>query len=143
MPRLSFTRLPYSPISLGLVSEFVSRFPPFNDFEFGMMVGTIKYQLETESHIVADLNDRVAGYLGWIKTTSTIADAWLDEDGPLNAAMQGIDAVAVTVLAVERPTYILPLIRHAKTLNPGCSVYWKRHTPEGRISAKRRVRKKG
>ena len=142
MSSLTFNKLPYSPISLGLLSEFVSQFAPFDDFEFGMMIKTIKYQLETENHLVAGLNDRVVGYLGWIRTTQTIAENWLNEDGPLHPSLQDLDAVAVTVLAVERPAYILPLIRRAKTLNPGHSVYWKRHTPEGRVSAKRRVRKK-
>jgi hypothetical protein len=142
MRDLTFTNLPYSPVSLGLLVEFVSRFRPFDDFEFGMMVQSLRYQLDTGNHIVMGLDDRIVGYLGWIKTTRAVADAWLDQDGPLHAVLHDLDAIAVTVLAVEESGDILPLIRRAKQLNPGYSVYWKRHASDGRLSAKRRVRKK-
>ncbi len=142
MSALNFTKLPWSPFSLGLSTDFVSRFAPFEDFEFGMMVKTIKYQLESGNHIVAAIDDRIVGYLGWIRTTRAIAEAWLNEDAPLNPALEGQNAVAVTVLAVDKPAFILPLIRYAKASNSAYSVYWKRHAPDGRLVAKRRVRKK-
>jgi hypothetical protein len=129
-------------MALGLLTDFVSRFPPFDDFEFGMMIKTLKYQLESGNHIVASIDDKIVGYLGWIRTTKAIAEAWQNEDAPLNPAFEGPTAVAVTVLAVEKPTFILPLIRNAKMANPGYSVYWKRYAPDGRLLAKRRVRKK-
>ena len=142
MPPLTFTQLPPSPLSLGLAAQFVARFPPFDDFEFGMMVQTIRYQLETGNHLVAGLDDKIVGYLGWIRTTKAIAEAWLDEDGPLHPALHNLTAVGVTVLAVEDAGTILPLIREAKRRNPGISVYWKRHAGDGTLAAKRRVRKK-
>jgi len=100
------------------------------------------YQLETSSHLIAGLDDRIVGYLGWIQTTCDIAEAWLKRDAQLQPAFDNIDAVAVTVLATDDRKYVLPLIKHAKTLNPGCSVFWKRHFIDGRLAAKRAVRKK-
>jgi hypothetical protein len=142
MNGLSFQRIPSSPYALGLVGEFLSRFPPFNDYEFGPMVKTLLYQLETGSHLIAGLEDRIVGYVGWIRTTRVIAEAWLKQDAKLEPSFENIDAVAVTILAAEDPKHILPLIKHAKILNADYSVYWKRQFIDGRPAAKRTVRKK-
>jgi hypothetical protein len=142
MNGLTFERLPNSPYALGMVSEFVARFAPFNDYEFGVMIKTLMYQLETSSHLIAGVHDRIAGYVGWIRTTGGIAESWFKQDAQLQPAFENIDAIAVTVLATEDPQYMLPLIKQAKTLNLGYSVYWKRHFIDGRLAAKRTVRKK-
>ena len=142
MSGLSFERIPNSPFALGIVCEFVARFPPFNDYEFGRMTKTLLYQLQTGSHLIAGREDRIVGYVGWIQTTRTIAEAWLDRDAKLEPAFENIDAIAVTILAAEEPQCLLPLIKHAKTLNREYSVYWKRHFIDGRLAAKRTVRKK-
>ena len=140
--KLICTTMPSSPYSLGLVSEFVSRFPPFNNFEFGKMVQSLLYQLEAGTHVAAGLDDRIVGYVGWIKTTRLIAEAWLNHNGELHATFDDPDAIAVTVLVTEKSRYILPLIKHAKTMNSNYSVYWKRHLRDGQTSAMRGVRKK-
>ena len=142
MTSLTFERVPSSPYSLGMVSEFVARFPPFKDFEFGTMIKTLLYQLETGSHLAAGLDDRLVGYVGWISTTAEIAEAWLNQDAKLQPASGNIDAVAVTILATEEARYAHALIKQAKLLNPNYSVYWKRYFSDGRVAAKRAVRKK-
>jgi hypothetical protein len=142
MSGLSFERIPNSPYALGMVCEFISRYPPFNDYEFGVMTASLLYQLETGSHVIAGLDDRIVAYLGWICTTREIAEAWQQHDAKLSHVTDNIDAVAVTVLAAEDARYMLPLIKHAKILNPNYSVYWKRHFIDGRVAAKRTVRKK-
>jgi hypothetical protein len=142
MPALQISAFPNTPVSLGLVCDFVSRFPPFDGFEFRQMTLALRYQLATGSHLVAGLDDRIVGYLGWIRTTRLIAEAWVAEDGPLTAAEEAVDAAAPTILVTEHARYALPLIRRAKTLNPGLSVYWKRQFPDGRAANKRSVRKK-
>jgi hypothetical protein len=142
MTALTFERVPSSPYSLGMICEFVSRFAPFNDYEFGVVVKSLLYQLESGSHLVAGLDDRIVGYVGWISTTHKIAEAWLDQDAKLQPSFDNIDALAVTILATEDPRYISPLIRQAKVRNPGYSVYWKRHFSDGRLTAKRRVVKR-
>src|SRR5262249_2439008 len=116
--------------------------PPFNDYEFGTMTKSLLYQLETSNHLIAGLNDRIVGYVGWVRTTREIAEAWLKRDAQLKPAFEDIDAIAVTILATENPDHICPLIKQAKTLNADYSVYWKRHFGNGRLAAKRSVRKK-
>jgi hypothetical protein len=142
MPELLFSAFPNNPLSLGLVCDFVSRFRPFDTFEFRQMTVTLRYQLEAQSHLVAGLDDQIVGYLGWIRTTRAIAEAWVANDRSLTAVTDGADAVAATVLVTEDPRYALPLIRRAKTLNAGMSVYWKRQFIDGRVAMKRSVRKK-
>lgn len=142
MTTLAFERISGSPYSLGMICEFVSRFAPFNDFEFGVVVKSLLYQLESGNHLVAGVDDRIVGYVGWIATTSAIAEAWLDQDAALRPASENIDALAVTVLAAEHPRYIASLIREAKIRHPGHSVYWKRYFTDGRLAAKRRVLKR-
>jgi hypothetical protein len=142
MTGMTFERVPSSPYSLGMICEFVARFAPFNDYEFGVMIKTLLYQLETGSHLAAGIDDRLVGYLGWISTTREIAEGWFNHDAQLRPASTNIDAVAVTILATEEPRYARPLIKQAKLLNPHYSVYWKRQFDSGRLGAKRAVRKK-
>jgi hypothetical protein len=142
MTALTFERVSSSPYSLGMICEFVARFPPFNDFEFGVVVKTLLYQLESASHLAAGLDDRLVGYVGWISTTREIAEAWLDRDAQLRPAFENADTLAVTILAAEEPSYIAPLIREAKVRHPGHSVFWKRYYTDGRLPAKRRVIKR-
>ena len=61
MSGLSFERIPNSPYALGIICEFVSRFPPFNDYEFGVMIKTLLYQLETSSHCPVEVISRWKG----------------------------------------------------------------------------------
>jgi hypothetical protein len=139
---LQISAFPSTPLSLGLVCDFVSRFPPFEGFEFRQMTVALRYQLETKSHLVAGLDDRIVGYLGWIRTTRRIAEAWVADAGPLTAVEEGVDALAPTILVTEHSRYALPLVRCAKGLNRGLSVYWKRQFSDGRADIKRSVRKR-
>ena len=106
------------------------------------MMVTLRYQLEVQSHLVAGFDDRIVGYVGWIRTTQKLAEAWVVSDGALTAVTENADAVAATVLVTENPKFALPLIRRAKTLNVGLSVYWKRQFSDGRVAMKRAVRTK-
>ncbi|MFO1184207.1 MAG: hypothetical protein U1E56_05420 [Bauldia sp.] len=141
-PTPVFRQVPFSPLALGLVANFVSRFPPFDNYEFGIMMSSLRYQLEQKAHLVADVNDRLVAYLGWIETTRAIAEAWVRNDGGLNAVPFGADAVAVTILATESPDYIMPMIRQAKRTRPNASVFWKRTYLDGRTPRKHAVPKR-
>jgi hypothetical protein len=139
---LTVAAFPNTPLSLGLVCDFVSRFPPFDNFEFKQMTVTLRFQLESQSNLVAGYDDEIVGYLGWIPTTTAIAEAWISDEGPLIAATEDVSAVAITVLVTTDPRYVLPLVRSAKAARPGLPVYWKRQFADGKESQKRRVRKK-
>ena len=139
---LTVAAFPNTPLSLGLVCDFVSRFPPFDNFEFKQMTVTLRFQLESQSNLVAGHDDDIVGYLGWIPTTTAIAEAWINDEGPLIAATADVSAVAITVLVTTDPRYVLPLVRSAKAARPGLPVYWKRQFAAGKESQKRSVRKK-
>lgn len=142
MARPVIAAYPASPLSLGLLCDFVSRFAPFDAFEFKHMTVTLRFQLETQCHLVAGDEDEIVGYLGWIQTTVAIAEAWIADQGPLLASKEDVSAVAVTILATSHPRYVLPLIKHAKTLRPDLPVYWKRQFADGKAPSKRSVRKR-
>lgn len=139
---LTVAAFPNTPLSLGLICDFVSRFPPFDTFEFRQMTTTLRFQLESQSNLVAGHDDEIVGYLGWIATTTDIAEAWIDDSGPLIAATADVSAIAVTVLVTSDPKYVLPLVRSAKAARPGLPVYWKRQFSDGKQPQKRSVRKK-
>ena len=106
------------------------------------MTVTLRLQLETQSHLVAGYEDEIVGYLGWIPTTTEIAEAWISDQAPLVASTEEVSAIAVTVLVTSHPRYALPLIRRAKAERPGLPVYWKRQYVDGKEPQKRSVRKK-
>lgn len=137
---LEFRPLASSSHALGLVCEFVSRFPPFITYEYGPLVRSILFQLEMQTHLVGSIDNRIVAYLGWIRTTSEIAEKWLNDDGPLRSQPGSLDAVAVTILVTSDPSYTLPIIRKAKSLESGRSVYWKRYFITGKEPRKRVVR---
>jgi hypothetical protein len=139
---LDIATFPNTPLSLGLLCNFVSRFPPFDTFEFKQMTVTLRFQLEAQCNLVVGDEDEIVGYLGWIPTTVAIAEAWVADQGPLVAATNEVSAIAVTVLAASNPKYVLPLIRRAKAMQPDLPVYWKRQFGGDKQSRKRSVRKK-
>lgn len=106
------------------------------------MTVTLRHQLEAQCNLVAGFDDEIVGYLGWIRTTTKIAEAWVIDQGPLAAVSEDAPAAAVTVLVASQPRFILPMIRHAKAAHPGLHVYWKREFAEGKRPVKRSVRKK-
>src|SRR4051794_9132408 len=139
---LTIDQIPSSPYAFGIVCKFVSRFPPFKDYQFGSIVNHLLYQLDTSSHVIAGLDDRIVGYVGWIPTTRELAEAWLRADNASLLSSEKTDAVVVTVLVTEDKHYILPMIKHLKMLCPNHSCYWKRHFIDGRLmTSERAVRK--
>jgi len=141
MSNLLFTRIPSNPVSLGLVCNFIAHYPPFDGYEFGLMVKTLRYQLDQQTHMVGSIDDAIVAYVGWIQTSREIAEAWATNGGPLNP-FPGGDATAVTVLATRSSSHILPMIKEAKRINLDKSVFWKRDFIDSRGSVKRAVRKR-
>jgi hypothetical protein len=141
MTKLSISRVPSNPVSFGLVCNFVAHYPPFDNFEFGLMVKSLRFQLDQQTHLVGSIDDKIVAYLGWIQTSREMAEAWASGEGPLHPQLNG-EAVAVTILATKTSAYILPLIKESKRVAAGMSVFWKRDFGDGRGSVKRAVRKR-
>ncbi len=131
MTGLEITQLPRNPYSLGMIVRYVAEAKPFADFEFGATVHALMFQIHQGTHLIATRNDGIAGYLGWLRVSGRNAEAWLAGAEPLQAIAEG-DAVVVTTFVVDRQADILPMIRAAKRLEPGRSVYWKRYFGDGR-----------
>ena len=136
--------------SLGSLAAFVSQHAPFTQYEFGPVMKTLLYQLEHCTHAVAMARDPVTGeltqmlsYVGWVRTTDAVAREWLENEGRLTMSSGKHDAIAVTILATDDPASVIGLIKHAKKMNVGKSVYWKRYFMDGRAPHSRKVVKKG
>ncbi len=151
MPALvEYTTFKPSSRSLGSLAAFVSQHAPFTHYEFGPVMKTLLYQLEHRTHAVAMARDPVTGeladmvsYVGWIRTSDEIARNWTENDGRLSMSRGEHDAIAVTILATDDPASVMGLIKHAKKMNVGKSVYWKRYFMDGRAPHSRKVIKKG
>jgi len=114
---------------------------PFSDLEFGATVLSLLHQINDETHLVATRNDRIVGYLGWLRAKEDVAHAWLEHGERLVPDPEG-NAIAVTIFLADQPEDILSIFKAAKRAEPGRSVYWKRYFTDGRMPSPRKVRKK-
>jgi hypothetical protein len=138
MDGLLITQLARNPYSLGLAARFLSEHRPFSEMEFGATVQALMFQIHEGTHLIASRKDAMVGYLGWLRVEPAGAEAWLSGQGRLMPMRDGA-AVAVTLFATADPADILPMIREAKRMEPGRSVYWKRYFGDGRAPSPRRV----
>lgn len=133
------TQLARNPYSLGLAARYLSEIDPFTRFEFGPTLSSLLHQINDGTHLIVERNDRICGYLGWVRTTKDLAEDWLHGRGPLKKVAQG-DAVVVTIFHAEDSRDILQMIKAAKTMAPGISVYWKRFYENDRAPSPRAVK---
>lgn len=124
---LKIIRLANTFEAFGLVLDYLSRTPPFADFELGSFAGVIRAQLSYENHLAAMSGKLMVGYAGWLHTNAEYAEAWLRGDGILKS-LDGRphDCAALTVFVVSDARATPRLIRGARELNKGVRVYFKR-----------------
>jgi hypothetical protein len=137
--RPNITRLSRNPYSLGLAVRYLAGIELFTQFEFGGTVSTIMHQINDGSHLILEQNDLIVGYLGWLRTSVEIAEAWSNEGARLQKVPGG-DAIVVTIFHAENPAYILRMVRAAKQVEPDTPVYWKRFYSDNRSPAPRAVK---
>jgi hypothetical protein len=107
--------------------DFLCRKPPYTNFDFGNFTRALRRQIAGGDHICAIKEGKLVGYFGWLRTTDTIAEAWLRGERTLTGvAPDASNALAITVVAVERPELMLPLARHVRTSSPNRRMYFKR-----------------
>jgi hypothetical protein len=116
--------------ALSAIVQFLARHDPFGAYELKAIVQSLQIQFLHNSNLIALESDKVVGYLGWLWTERSIAENWKLHGGRIYAKEQSFDAVAITILAVDDPKIILPMIKHAKTISQGLPVFWKRHAVE-------------
>ena len=78
MIKLSISRIPSNPVSFGLVCNFVAQYPPFDNFEFGLMVKSLRFQLDQQTHLVGSIDDKIVAYL------------WVDSNQPRDGRSLGL-----------------------------------------------------
>lgn len=118
--------------AFGMVIDFLSRTPPFADFETRTVANAVRHQLGDGQHLAAMAGTRMVGYAGWMLTTEEIARAWAEARGELRRVpAERATAAALTIVAVTDPAVTRRLIRGARTLNPGKRAYFKRGTEGG------------
>ena len=138
MREAEITQLGRNPYSLGIAARFMSEHRPFTDLEFGPTVQALMFQLHEGTHLVATRDDALVGYLGWLRVDPEGAEAWAAGEGRLMAKPDGT-AIAVTLFATLYTEDILPMIKAAKRMEPGKSVFWRRYFTDGRRPHARRV----
>jgi hypothetical protein len=135
------TQLGRNPYSLGIVARYLGRIEPFSKFEFGPSVAALIHQINDGTHLIVEKDDVLTGYLGWIRTSTQMAEGWMDNTGSLNKVAGG-DAIVVTIFHADDSSQILRMIRAAKQMEPDVPVYWKRFFDGTRSPAPRSVKLK-
>lgn len=133
------SQLARNPYSLGIAARYLSEIELFAKFEFGPTLSSLLHQINDGSHLIVERDDRMVGYLGWVRTTRPIAEDWLANRGPLGKVPDG-DAVVVTIFHAQDSRDILRMIKAAKAMVPGLPVYWKRFFEAGRAPSPRAVK---
>lgn len=133
------TRLARNPYSLGIAVRYLSRIEPFSKFEFGPSVSSLMHQINDGTHLIVETNDKLSGYVGWVRTSIDIAEGWMDNTVPLNKVAGG-EAIVVTIFHAEDSRMIMHMIRAAKQLEPDTPVYWKRFFDGARPPTPRSVK---
>lgn len=133
------TQLARNPYSLGIAAKYLSEIDLFARFEFGPTLSSLMHQINDGTHLIVEQNDRICGYLGWVRTKKDVAEDWLNNQGPLRKAADG-DAIVVTIFHAKDSADILRMIKAAKKMSPGLPVYWKRFYENERAPSPRTVK---
>lgn len=113
--------------AVGILVDFLSRKPPFDRFQAGALVTTLKYQVTHGFHVSAFRGETLVGYCGWLRIMANEGDRWVQERGDLRPAPSDrADAVALDIVRVDEPGAVRPLIRACRRLEAGKRVFFKR-----------------
>jgi hypothetical protein len=124
--------------ALGIVVDFLSRKAPFDQFRAGAVVTAIKHQLAQGHHVCGFRGEVLVGYCGWLHITRELGELWLLDQAELKpVAPDRADAVALTLVRIDEPAAVRPLIRACRTLEPGKRVFFRRDYAN-RLQATRR-----
>ncbi len=60
--------------AVGILIDFLTRQPPFDRFQAGALVTTLKYQVSHGFHVSAFLGETLIGYCGWLRIMASEGD---------------------------------------------------------------------
>ena len=123
--------------AVGAVIDFLSRDKPFSEFRVGVLVPAVKEQLVRQLHVCALRGNVLVGYCGWVLITTEMGELWVKGQAQLKAVpADRADARALTIVRVEEPSMVRPLLRAARQLNPGKRVFIRRDYGDAQRTAK-------
>jgi hypothetical protein len=118
--------------SFGLVIGYLTAVEPFSQFRAGTLAKAVRHQLGQGNHVCAYREDRLIGYCGWLHITVEMGERWLQHQGELTPVPEkDADAAALTVVRVDEPSLMLPIIRETRRLNKGRRVFFRRDYDDG------------
>jgi hypothetical protein len=113
--------------TLGVLTDFLAREPPYANLRAGDLLAAVTYQLSLGHHVVGLENNRLVAYCGWLTTYKARGEAWLQGKDRLDPiAPPAADAAALTVVRVPNPAHVLPMIRACRERNKGKRIFFKR-----------------
>lgn len=123
---------------LSVVSRFVSSFPPFASYAFGLMMKKLSVQLHRRSNVLVLDGPRLVAYAGWVLVDGDLAQEWQIHGGDLPPSdwVNG-QAVIVTMVVTVDHRYLPMLIRGVSNACAGKKVYRMRYFQDGRPNARR------
>lgn len=116
----------------------VSRYPPFFQYSFGLMMDKLMEQLRYQANAIIVKENKVVAYAGWIVVNDADAKRWLAEGGelPLPNWQHG-DAIIVTITVSQQRNFLLPLIRAVSHVCSNKKVYRMRSFQNGKEEMRR------
>jgi hypothetical protein len=121
-----------------LAIMLVSKYPPFFNYSFRLMLLKIIDQMKFKSNVSIIHQGKLVGYSGWIVVNDEEAKIWQRDGGeiPLPNWQNG-DASIVTITVSDERKYLLPLMRAIKKKNVGKKIYAIRSFMDGREAQRR------
>ena len=116
----------------------VSKYPPFLNYSFRLMLIKIIDQMKFQSNVSIIHQGKLVGYAGWIVVNDQEAEKWQRDGGeiPLPNWQNG-NASIVTITVSDERKYLLPLMRGIKKKNVGKKIYAIRSFLDGREAQRR------
>jgi hemolysin-activating ACP:hemolysin acyltransferase len=116
----------------------VSKYPPFLNYSFRLMLIKIIDQLRFKTNVSVVHQGKLVGYAGWINVNELEAERWQRDGGEIPMPnWENGKASIVTITVSEENKYLLPLMRAIKKKNVGKKIYAIRSFLDGREAQRR------
>ncbi len=133
-PALRLVRPSHPATALGLAVSHLMLKPAFARLQFGdwsrILVGQIN---RGHCCFVADAQDQIVGFMGWLLTTQEKAEAWVEDRRGLSFEdSKAGDCVVINAWSADSNAVTRLLVRHARrAFGDKQTLYFKRHYPDG------------
>lgn len=118
--------------SLAATCSLVSKYHPFFNYSFGLMVIKLTDQLKFKTNAMVVREGKLLAYAGWITVNANDAERWLNEGGDLpQPEFNHPNAAIVTITVTEHKDYLLPLMRAVSNQCQGLKIYRMRSLKNG------------